>query len=218
MSERYNVAASAVLGDNYKITNIVCSDYNPNIDSTITVTVSVDDVYGDAVSGESVTVTASEGTFTQLNGSDITASDSVTGTTNSSGQFTLTYSCTEWGLITFSANNKNIQVRVTGWRTVATYLYYLLEENDGHVRLKIHINTNITFNTSWTTIYANFIPLDYAPLYPVTVIVYASLSATDSLAIGVRETNDSKVEIMGKSLTGSSVSSQAYCVLEWTKK
>ena len=104
MSERYNVAASAVLGENYKITNIECSDYNPSIDGNITVTITVNDVYGDAVSGESVTVTASEGTFTQLNGSDITAAASVTGTTNSSGQFTLTYSCSEWGLITFVAN------------------------------------------------------------------------------------------------------------------
>lgn len=118
MSERYNVSASDVLGDNYEITNIVCSDYNPSIDSTITVTVSVDDVYGDAVSGESVTVTVSEGNFTQLNGSDITSASSVTGTTNSSGEFTLTYSCTEWGLITFSAKNHNVQISVTGWKQV----------------------------------------------------------------------------------------------------
>lgn len=109
-------------------------------------------------------------------------------------------------------------MRITGWRTVATNQYYLLAENNGHVRLKIHIDTNITFHTNWATIMANFIPLDYAPLYPVTAIVYASSSATNSLAIGVRETNDSKVEIMGKSLTGSNVSSHAYCVLEWTKK
>ena len=112
MTERYNVAASAVLGDNYEITSIECSDYNPNIDSTITVTITVDDVYGDAVSGESVTVVASEGNFTQLNGSDITSASSVTGTTNSSGQFTLTYNCTQWGLITFTANNVNMQVNV----------------------------------------------------------------------------------------------------------
>ena len=118
MSERYNVAASAVLGDNYKITNIVCSDYNPNIDSTITVTVSVDDVYGDAVSGESVTVTVSEGNFTQLNGSNITSASSVTGTTNSSGQFTLTYACSEWGLATFSANTSSTHILVEGWKQV----------------------------------------------------------------------------------------------------
>lgn len=112
MSERYNVSASAVLGENYKITSVECSDYNPSIDDSITVTITVNDVYGDAVSGESVTVTASEGNFTQLNGSDITSASSVTGTTNSSGQFTLTYSCSEWGLITFSANNESTQIKV----------------------------------------------------------------------------------------------------------
>ena len=121
MSERYNVAASAVLGENYKITSIECSDYNPAIDGTITVTISVNDVYGDAVSGESVTVTVSEGNFTQLNGSDITSASSVTGTTNSSGQFTLTYACTEWGLITFSANNTSNQIRISGWRQLKTF-------------------------------------------------------------------------------------------------
>lgn len=122
MSERYNVQASDVLGENYKITSVECSDYNPSIDSTITVTISVNDVYDDAMSGESVTVTASEGTFTQLNGSDITSASSVTGTTNSSGQFTLTYACSEWGLITFSAKNHKAQISVTGWKQVQTYL------------------------------------------------------------------------------------------------
>lgn len=118
MSERYNVSASAVLGENYKITNIECSDYNPSIDGNITVTITVNDVYGDAISGESVTVTASEGTFTQRNGSNITAASSVTGTTNSSGQFTLTYACSEWGLATFSANTSSTHILVEGWKQV----------------------------------------------------------------------------------------------------
>ena len=112
MSERYSIPAEDVLGENYKITSIECSDYNPNIDNSITVTITVTDVYDDAISGESVTVTASEGNFTQLNGSNITNASSVTGTTNSSGQFTLTYSCTEWGLITFSANNESTHIKV----------------------------------------------------------------------------------------------------------
>ena len=126
MSERYNVAASAVLGENYKVTSIECSDYNPSIDGNITVTITVNDVYGDAISGESVTVTASEGTFTQLNGSDITAASSVAGTTNSSGQFTLTYNCSVWGLITFSANNRITQVHVTGRKQVLNNVTYSL--------------------------------------------------------------------------------------------
>jgi len=126
MSERYNVSASAVLGENYKITNIECSDYNPSIDGNITVTITVNDVYGDSVEGENVTVTASEGNFTQLNGSDITSASSVTGTTNSSGQFTLTYTCSEWGLITFSANNRSTQVNVTGFKRVLYNITYSL--------------------------------------------------------------------------------------------
>ena len=122
MSERSNVSISDILGENYKITNIECSDYNPQIDGNITVTITVTDVFGDAISNESVTVTASDGNFTQLNGTSITAAATVTATTNISGQFTLTYNCTEWGLITFNANNTNNQINVTGWKQVQTYL------------------------------------------------------------------------------------------------
>lgn len=160
MSERYNVAASAVLGENYKITNIECSDYNPNIDNSITVTITVTDVYGDAISDESVTVTASEGNFTQLNGSDITASDSVTGTTNSSGQFTLTYNCTSWGLITFTANNTSTQVHVTGWRTITA--------GNGKLWVNDETKTAVFYFTRTGSItseisYANAIPSGYRP-------------------------------------------------------
>ena len=167
MSERYNVQASDVLGENYKITSVECSDYNPAIDGTITVTISVNDVYGDAISGESVTVTASEGTFTQLNGSDITAASSVTGTTNSSGQFTLTYSCSEWGLITFTANNENIQIKVTGFKQVATttvsgvtYTCYANGEGVGRVTVKC---TNVSFASGNSHEALNWIPEAYKP-------------------------------------------------------
>ena len=119
MSERFNVDIDDVLGSNYLVTSISCSSYNPTIDGTITLTVTVKDVYGTAVSGESVLVTASSGSFTGYNGSSITSTSSYTGTTNPSGQFTLTYTCTAWGLITFTANNTNTQVDVGGWKTVS---------------------------------------------------------------------------------------------------
>ena len=109
---KLTIPSEDILGDNYNITDISVSNYNPTIDGTVTLTVTVKDVYGDAVSGESVLVTASAGNFTKYNGSTITGASSYTGTTNSSGQFTLTYSCTEWGLITFSANNTNTQINV----------------------------------------------------------------------------------------------------------
>ena len=174
MSERYNVAASAVLGENYKITTIECSDYNPSIDSTITVTISVNDVYGDAVSGESVTVTASEGTFTQLNGSDITAAASVTGTTNSSGQFTLTYNCTSWGLITFVANTEKLQIKVTGWKQIIVNTYCTLYVNGGERICEFkYYQTNVSFpSTSDKTVASGIIPTEYRPVVegvPVTL-------------------------------------------------
>jgi len=217
MSERYNVAASAVLGENYEITNIECSDYNPSIDGNITVTITVNDVYGDAVSGESVTVTASEGTFTQLNGSDITAAASVTGTTNSSGQFTLTYTCSEWGLITFTANNKTTQVKVGGYKTTTPHNYYTLYEYEDRVGLKINISSNITFYTNWRSINNQVIPFRLRPRYPVTCPNYEGGSSTNNTAVGVRQANTGEsVEIIGKSL-GSQVSTPAYAYLEWSK-
>lgn len=154
MSERYNVQASTILGENYKITNIECSDYNPNIDNSITVTITVTDVYGDAISDESVTVTASEGNFTQLNGSNITNASSVTGTTNSSGQFTLTYACSEWGLITFNANNVSTQVHVTGWRLISSVgitNYQIYENGEKRIRIIFNYSTE-SLTTTWTTL------------------------------------------------------------------
>lgn len=122
MSLRLTAPSEDILGANYKITKIVASDYNPNIDSTITVTVTVKDVYDDPVENESVQVTCNIGKFTKLNGSTISDTQSVTGNTDSNGQFTLTYSCSEWGLATFSAKNHNTQINVKGWKQVQTYL------------------------------------------------------------------------------------------------
>ena len=110
--ETLSIDSEDVLGTNYIVTSLTVSNYNPTIDSTVTVTVTLKDVYNDPVVGEEVLVTASDGTFTQLNGSNITAASSVTGTTNNNGQFTLTYACSEWGLITFSANNESTHIKV----------------------------------------------------------------------------------------------------------
>ena len=165
MSERYNVEVEDVLGENYKITNIECSDYNPSIDGNITVTITVNDVYGDSVEGESVTVTASEGTFTQLNGSDITSASSVTGTTNSSGQFTLTYTCSVWGLITFTANNTSTQVNVTGFKKIAENITYNLYVDESQRLAQIRVNrSNVTIGTGDGFNYSDFkIPSQYRP-------------------------------------------------------
>ena len=165
MTERYNVQASTILGTNYNITNIEASDYNPNIDTYITVTITVNDVYGDPVTDESVTVTASEGTFAQLNGSDITSASTVTGTTNSSGQFTLTYACSEWGLITFSANTKQLQIFITGFKFIQSNITYNLYVDESQRLAQIRVNrSNVTINNGDGYNSSDFkIPSQYRP-------------------------------------------------------
>ena len=166
MTERYNVQASTILGENYKITNIEASDYNPTIDDYITVTITVNDVYGDSVEGENVTVTATEGTFAQLNGSDITSASSVTGTTNSSGQFTLTYACSVWGLIDISANNVFKQINVTGFKRILYNATYALWVDESTRTAQIRSNrSNVDIAAGESFVYSDFtIPATYRPL------------------------------------------------------
>ena len=176
MSERSNVSIAEILGENYKITNIECSDYNPQIDGNITVTITVTDVFGDAISNESVTVTASEGNFTQLNGTSITAAATVTATTNISGQFTLTYNCSVWGLITFSANNTNNQINVVGWKEVWSNTpsnpKITVEQNANRCRLKFTGYTVSSMNTTWAQYGSTAFLNDWKPSQAVVFVGY----------------------------------------------
>ena len=130
----YTVALEDVLGQNYTITQLDVSNCNPTIDSDITVTVTLEDVYEDPVASESITITATAGTFTTVNGTSITAAATATGTTDSNGQVTLTYNCSEWGLITFTSGNVSTQVLVDGWR----YIVGSASSNYAFLRNKTH--------------------------------------------------------------------------------
>ena len=137
MSERFNVDMDDVLGSNYFVASIGVNEHNPSIEGTVTLTVTLKDVYGDNVSGESVTVTCSDGGFTGLNGSTITSTSSVTGTTDANGQFTLTYTCSVWGIISFVALNATEHIHVYGWKNVggsSTGTWEVLRNQD-HAKL-----------------------------------------------------------------------------------
>lgn len=162
----YYANSTEVLGDNYSIISLECDEYNPSIDGTVTLTVTAKSIYGNPIGDMEIPVTCSEGNFTELNGSSITAASSVTGTTNSSGQFTLTYSCSEWGLITFSANTTSKQVNVTGFKQIKTYAsgFYTLSV-DGSKRLaKLRVsisNSNIASGESYKQ--TGFVSSTYRP-------------------------------------------------------
>ena len=89
MSERSNVSIAEILGDNYYIDKLTSSDYSPSMGDTVTITLLVKDVFGDPVTGQTRTVTCTEGSFVSVNGTSITASDSVEVTTGSGGTVTL---------------------------------------------------------------------------------------------------------------------------------
>lgn len=99
--------------DLYK-TEISCSSYNLDIDGTTTVTVTIKDFNNNLLNGVSVTLTVNKGKF---------ANDTrtYTATTNSNGQISTTYTASQWGFCTFSANNANVQVFVTGFKTSTIY-------------------------------------------------------------------------------------------------
>lgn len=178
--ERLRVNVAKVLGTNYTVTSLRVSDYNPNIDSTVTLTVTVKDVYNRPVVGDEVAVTASEGNFIKLNGSGITAASTVTGTTDSNGEFTLTYACSEWGLVTFSANKTSTQVNVTGWReiTAGTGRLWVNDETKTAV---FHFTRTGAITSE--IIHANAIPSGYRPEGFVRMIAHSSTSIIIKLVV-----------------------------------
>ena len=201
-----NTQVAGLINANDEIWNydLSVSDYNPTVDSTVSVTCRVTDFYGEAVTGESVTL--------YCNGSSVSTS-----ITNNEGVATWTVTCDEWGLQDFRVANTNIQVRVIGYKTTTPHSNYTIYEFEDRVGLRINIDSNITFKTTWSNINNQVIPWSLRPRYPVTCPNYDGGSSTSNTVIGVRPPNSGElVEIIGKSL-GSQVSTTAYAYLEWSK-
>ena len=157
-------------------TKITCSDYNPNIDDTITVTVALIDFNGNNVTGTNATITVNQGYFTKYtrNSSDTaisgTSTQSYTGTTGSDGTFTMTYKCSEWGLATFSAKNHNAQIHIIGWKDITStaispalqeYAKFYINDEIKMARLLYARNSLIIPSTGGSS--ATSIPEQYRP-------------------------------------------------------
>ena len=140
------------------------NNYNPNIDEEVNVTVKVNDVYGVAVEGKEVTVKVSEGSFISLNGTPI-SSQQVTAITDNEGKVVLGYECTEWGLITFVANNKTAQIKVEGWRTIINDTNHELRVNGTFAEFRLHTDTAVYVDSNFASL-INWVPSEYAPKMP----------------------------------------------------
>ena len=111
---RFNVSISSILGYAYFRYDLTASNYNPTIDSTITITCTVKSVFGNPVSGRELILFNDDGSI-------------GTQTTNSNGVATWeNVPCNDWGIIDFGVTDNNTsenikshcQVFVDGWRDV----------------------------------------------------------------------------------------------------
>lgn len=101
------------------------ASYNIDIDTDVTITATVLDFNGEPVIGKSLTIYYDDETSI------------YTRTTDSNGQISTTYTCTEWGIHTFSVETFSTSINVTGQKKVkegsnwsgVTYTLYVDEAN-----------------------------------------------------------------------------------------
>ena len=208
----YTVPTSTILGENYKITKIEASNYNPTIDTDISITITVEDVYGDAITTEPTTIICSSGNFTAVNGSTITPSDNVEINTGAGGIITLTYHCSEWGTINIMSGGNSIAINVSGWRYIqgTSSSTWALRRNQDNAQLilKAYTKGSTITSTDWTdfgggTAYAsNFKPATYKLCLNSEGTMYMRANSDGSFSI--------------RAVSGSiSGSTNLYGILEW---
>ena len=131
------------------------SNYNPDIDDTITVTITVTDQNDDPIPNWTVPLT--------INGTAITG----TLTTNANGVATYNYTCSEWGVCRFSVKTFSAFVNVAGWKTVQTGSKFTAKSNGRAVSVKCSQESNS--GTVGTEYDIGTLISGYRPQYPITV-------------------------------------------------
>ena len=173
--------------------SISCSNYNPTIDTDISVTVKVTNQAGNPVVGHTVSILKNNSSW-------------KSGTTGSNGEFTTTYTCSEWGLITFSANTVNKQILVKGYKTIKDDSGIRVRVNGDSVECRIVISST-TFTTSFTQFTGQTIPEGYRPNTTITMPSYSNTN----LLVAVQSNGN----IMRRSMTGSNYTGACDCLLTW---
>ena len=155
-------------------TKLECSSYNVNIDSTdTTVTLTLVDFNGSPVTNTAVTLKADKGYFTKAVGkttttyTDASATKTINATTDNNGKVVATWTASEWGLCTFSANNSTIQCLVKGMKKIKTSTNNVLRlyRNDNVMTLACISNSDDVYfaKDDWVTYSEGFIPSDLVP-------------------------------------------------------
>ena len=161
--------------------NIVSSATNPTVGAEITITVTVTDGGGNAVSNHEFTL--------NKNGTDTTL------TTDNNGQATSTYTSSTWGLRTFRVNDTILQVKYSGVKSISSTNFTVREYED-FVTLYASRSYALTNSSSWQQSLG--IPSSVTP--PNTVV-----TATTHKSVLARATSGGNVELLNTS--GSAINS-----------
>ena len=181
MSERSSISLAEVLGENYYIDKLTSSEYSPAVGDTVTITLSVNDVFGDPANGQTRTVTCTGGSFVSVNGSSITSSSSVSVTTGSDGTVTLGLSVSVADTITVSDGRAECVVCSLG-DSLANLMGFTLVHSGASDKIRVYSNGLLVYFTMQGsfTMSANAdtntgtIPSQYAPNVPITVATHPS--------------------------------------------
>ena len=143
--------------------DIQASNYNPNIDDTITITVTATNQSGDPIGNQAYALKKNGETLTTL-------------TTDNNGVATYTYTCDNWGLYKFSIKSFSTSINVTGWRVVQDDGIYYLKYNDKLVFAKISYDTSVNWSTTVSHLGAEWLQdknrgIDLRPPMPVSVTI-----------------------------------------------
>ena len=195
-----------IISDMYQ-TKIEASNYNANIDSTNNViTVTLLDFNNQPVTNKSVTLSCDKGYFTKKGSTSIsgTTTKSVTVNTDSNGKITATWTASEWGLCTFSANNNKVQINVKGWKVVQgadnlNSYFHIRVNGEGLAELNIHYNQSAALGRTghWWNIDSPYRPRQDVGTLRYNYGVYWVINLTQQGLIEIGTLNDSNATLGG---------------------
>ena len=185
----------------YKV-DINCSVNEALIDTeNIMVTVHLSDFNNVDVEEEDVVLSVDRGEFTSvIKGHGGYIHDNrkvVSGRTNESGEFSVFYKASEWGLATFNVESAKNQIYVKGWKTVFESGDGITVKSNGilgSLIVRMKNNVNIPKKT-WITL--NQVPYEYRTNHTVamyghhaSIKVYLRMVTTGEIQVGNYNSED----------------------------
>lgn len=192
---RFTVPIVDILGNAYYSYQMTASTYNPTIDTSFTITVTVKTIFGNPVGNKSVIL--------YKDGTNVGSA-----TTNSSGVATWIITLTDWDIHHFKVANATLNLKASGWKTLVNDGGYLIRTKDNCVQLTLNV-ASVSFPTSFTAFGGGAkVPTGYRPNASVVV------PCKSNYPLFVAIMTDGTVE--RRTFNSSQQTAGAYAFAEWT--